>query len=243
MNQLYAANTEYEILTPNGWEDFDGVFLNENANKTSKTIIFADGTFITATNEHRFFGDGVEIKVGDICVGQELDSSNAAPMPVVSIEEILLRDTYEVFNATNHVIIANAIYSHQCDEFAFVRNTIAKEFWTAISPTLATGGKAIITSTPNSDDDQFWQIWLEANRCFDEFGNTTPIGRNGFKAFTALWNEHPDRDEKWAAEERIRVGDERFDREHNCCHGDTKVKISGEIGEITMSELFELLAK
>ena len=34
------------------------------------------------------------------------------------------------------------------DEFAFVRPTIAKEFWTAISPTLATGGKAIITSTP-----------------------------------------------------------------------------------------------
>ena len=41
------------------------------------------------------------------------------------------------------------------DEFAFVRNTIAKEFWTSLSPTLATGGKAIITSTPNSDDDQF----------------------------------------------------------------------------------------
>ena len=35
------------------------------------------------------------------------------------------------------------------DEFAFVRPTIAKEFWTSISPTLATGGKAIITSTPN----------------------------------------------------------------------------------------------
>jgi len=31
------------------------------------------------------------------------------------------------------------------DEFAFVRPTIATEFWTSISPTLATGGKAIIT--------------------------------------------------------------------------------------------------
>ena len=29
------------------------------------------------------------------------------------------------------------------DEFAFVRPTIAREFWTSISPTLATGGKAI----------------------------------------------------------------------------------------------------
>jgi hypothetical protein len=38
-----------------------------------------------------------------------------------------------------------------CDEFAFVRPTIAKEFWTSISPTLSTGVKAIINSTPNSD--------------------------------------------------------------------------------------------
>ena len=41
------------------------------------------------------------------------------------------------------------------DEFAFVRPTIAEQFWTSITPTLATGGKAIITSTPNSDEDQF----------------------------------------------------------------------------------------
>jgi len=102
------------------------------------------------------------------------------------------------------------------DEFAFVRNTIAKEFWTSMSPTLSTGGKAIITSTPNSDEDQFWEIWVEANKTIDEFGNETNIGRNGFKAFTALWSEHPDRDADWAAAERGRIGDERFDREHNC---------------------------
>ena len=32
------------------------------------------------------------------------------------------------------------------DEFAFVKPRIATEFWTSISPTLATGGKCIITS-------------------------------------------------------------------------------------------------
>ena len=37
-----------------------------------------------------------------------------------------------------------------CDEFAFVAPNIAEEFWTSISPTLATGGRAILTSTPNS---------------------------------------------------------------------------------------------
>lgn len=103
-----------------------------------------------------------------------------------------------------------------CDEFAFVRPSIAKEFWTSISPTLSTGGKAIITSTPNSDEDQFAEIWKGANKTIDEFGNETGIGRNGFKAYRAHWSEHPDRDEKWKSEEMGRIGEERFRREHEC---------------------------
>jgi len=102
------------------------------------------------------------------------------------------------------------------DEFAFVRPTIAKEFWTSIRPTLATGGGAIITSTPNSDEDQFALLWKGALKTEDEFGITRPdgTGTNGFYAYQADWTEHPDRDEKWAEEERAAIGDERFRREH-----------------------------
>ena len=103
-----------------------------------------------------------------------------------------------------------------CDEFAFVRPTIASEFWTAITPTLSTGGKCIITSTPNSDEDQFAQIWKSANNCFDEQGNETELGKNGFKAFRSAWQEHPERDEKWADQMRSQLGEERFRREMEC---------------------------
>jgi len=103
-----------------------------------------------------------------------------------------------------------------CDEFAFVRPTIAREFWTSISPTLSTGGKAIITSTPNSDEDQFATIWKEANKCVDEYGNPKELGINGFRSYRSYWNEHPDRDEKWAQEEQGRIGEDRFRREHGC---------------------------
>jgi hypothetical protein len=102
------------------------------------------------------------------------------------------------------------------DEFAFVRPSIAKEFWTSISPTLATGGKAIITSTPNSDEDQFALLWKGANKCEDAYGNPTDLGINGFKAYRSYWNEHPDRDEKWAAEQRAQLGEDRFRREMGC---------------------------
>jgi hypothetical protein len=103
-----------------------------------------------------------------------------------------------------------------CDEFAFVRPTIASEFWTSITPTLATGGKCIITSTPNSDEDQFAQIWRGANKCFDEQGNETEVGINGFRAYRSKWQEHPERDEKWAEQMRAQLGDERFRREMEC---------------------------
>jgi hypothetical protein len=103
-----------------------------------------------------------------------------------------------------------------CDEFAFVRPTIASDFWTSITPTLATGGKCIITSTPNSDEDQFAQIWKAANYCFDEFGNETELGKNGFKAYRSKWEDHPDRDQKWADEMKAQLGEERFRREMEC---------------------------
>ena len=103
-----------------------------------------------------------------------------------------------------------------CDEFAFVRPTIAKEFWTSISPTLATGGKCMITSTPNSDEDQFAQIWRLANKTFDEYGNEVELGVNGFKAFKSSWQEHPERDEAWARQMREQLGEERFRREMDC---------------------------
>jgi len=105
-----------------------------------------------------------------------------------------------------------------CDEFAFVQPNIATEFWTSISPTLATGGRAIITSTPNSDEDEFAIIWKESQDLFDEHGNTKDdgLGRNGFHGFRAEWNEHPDRDDEWRKVEMGRIGEERFRREYGC---------------------------
>jgi len=102
------------------------------------------------------------------------------------------------------------------DEFAFVRPSIAKAFWTSITPTLSTGGKAIITSTPNSDEDQFALIWKQANKTEDDFGNKTDVGTNGFKAYRAYWDEHPDRGQAYADEMLAQLGEDRFKREIGC---------------------------
>lgn len=242
MKQHYVENTEYEILTPNGWEDFEGIIFNENADKPSRTISFSDGTFITATNQHRFFSNKKERMVESLTIGDYLDST-IGTKEIINITDIILQDTYEIFNAKNHVINANDIHSHQCDEFAFVQPNIANEFWTSISPTLATGGRAIITSTPNSDEDQFALIWKESQDIFDEFGNETgtSLGRNGFHGFKSDWWDHPDRDENWKKEELGRIGEERFRREYNChAHNNiiTLMDENGKVFDIKIGDFF-----
>ena len=102
------------------------------------------------------------------------------------------------------------------DEFAFVEPNIAKEFWTSLSPTLSTGGKCIITSTPNTDEDQFADIWFGANKLVDNLGNETEIGTNGFRPYMATWKAHPERDQTWADSELAGLGEDRFLREHEC---------------------------
>jgi hypothetical protein len=132
------------------------------------------------------------------------------------------------------------------DEFAFVRPGIAREFWTSLSPTLATGGKCIITSTPNSDDDTFATIWRQANNTFDEHGNELEdgVGVNGFKPYMAIWDQHPDRDQAWADEEMASIGEERFKREHRCVSGDTLITVrfsDNEIKQMSIADLERIL--
>ena len=133
------------------------------------------------------------------------------------------------------------------DEFAFVRNNIATEFWVSISATLTQSkGKCIITSTPNSDEDQFARIWKDANKNIDEFGNETEIGTNGFKPVQVNWREHPDRSEEWAKVTRVELGNSRFRREHECCIGTTIVTLldtkSNKKFDIEIGELYKKLS-
>lgn len=102
------------------------------------------------------------------------------------------------------------------DEFSFVRPTIAREFWTSLSPTLSTGGKVIITSTPNQNDSPFAELWFGSQKTIDEYGNEQDVGVNGFKGYLATWESHPDRDEDWARAEFEKIGADRFNREHLC---------------------------
>ena len=213
---MFAENTDYEILTPDGWKDFRGI--TQVAEKVTFRLSLDDGNTVDATAGHHFFVKNKKIKLANLKINDFIDTVNG-PRRIKSIIEKPLTTVYdivEVDDLDHRFVVNHCFITKNCDEFAFVRPTIASEFWTSITPTLSTGGKCIITSTPNSDEDQFAQIWRAANDTFDEYGNTTALGKNGFRAFTSKWQETPGRDEAWAAQMRAQLGEERFLREMEC---------------------------
>jgi len=241
---VFVENIDYEILTPSGWKDFRGV--SKVSTKLTYRITLDSNEIIEATKGHYFFINNERITVKNLTIGSFIDTIQG-PKKIIDIIPLVETDVYDIIEVKdeNHQYIVNSCFiTKNCDEFAFVPPNVASEFWTSISPTLATGGKAILTSTPNSDEDQFALIWKEANMKFDEYGNEQELGRNGFFPFKAHWSEHPERDEKWAAEERSRIGDERFRREHECITGNSFISIkwpNGKIEQISIIELKQLL--
>lgn len=130
------------------------------------------------------------------------------------------------------------------DELSFVAPNIAKPFYTSLSPTLSTGGKCIITATPNTDEDQFAEIWFGANKLVDADGNETSTGPNGFRPFKAIWSDHPDRDQAWADAQLADLKEDRFRREHLCLKGSTVVEIetrNNETFAMSLESLYNVL--
>lgn len=99
------------------------------------------------------------------------------------------------------------------DEFAFVRDNIAEEFWTSVSPTLATGGSCIICSTPNGDTNRFAQLWRGANI---QSADTPGVGGNGFAPIEIKWNEPPGRDAEFKKKEIAKIGEIKWKQEYEC---------------------------
>ena len=97
------------------------------------------------------------------------------------------------------------------DEAAFVRNF--DELWMGLYPTLSTGGRAIVLSTPNGVGGQYYDLYMKAAAKESEFN---PI--------RLPWDVHPDRDEKWFEDECKNLSNKQIAQELLCdfaASGDT----------------------
>lgn len=90
------------------------------------------------------------------------------------------------------------------DEAAFI--TDIDKIYTAIKPTLATGGRCVALSSPNGIGNWFHQKWVESIE-----------GKKGsFHHILLNWDLHPERDQNWYEAEKANFSPREFAQEYEC---------------------------
>jgi hypothetical protein len=92
------------------------------------------------------------------------------------------------------------------DEFAFVPNHIADDFFSSVYPTISSGQrtKVIIISTPYGMN-HFYKLWVDAQN-----------QRNNYIWTEVHWSEVPGRDAKWKEETIKNTSERQFTQEFEC---------------------------
>ena len=92
------------------------------------------------------------------------------------------------------------------DEFAFIPNHIADEFFSSVYPTISSGKttKVVIVSTPKGMN-HFYRLWHDSER-----------GRNEYIPTEVHWSEVPGRDATWKAQTIANTSAQQFQQEFEC---------------------------
>ena len=92
------------------------------------------------------------------------------------------------------------------DEFAFIPNHIADDFFSSVYPTISSGKstKVIIVSTPRGMN-HFYRLWHDAE-----------LGRNEYITTDVHWSEVPGRDDDWKEQTIKNTSEAQFRVEFEC---------------------------
>lgn len=199
---------------------FNITLASRQIGKTTTTAIFA--TWYTCFNVDKTFG----------IVAQREKTAAEVFAKVKSIVEYLpffLKPGAYNFSTSNYSFDngCQAVYrvaSIDClqggtidclyiDEFAYIRNSKAREFWVNVYPTISSmkNSKIFITSTPNGKN-LFFELWQKAIE-----------HKNTFVPFRVDYWQVPGHDAAWVAQEKANIGEEGFAQQYGLSF-DTKMK-------------------
>jgi len=177
MNEVIKNISEWEIETPSGWSNFSGI-KRITKNKVC-TIVSSTGKRLTGSLNHKIkLENDTFVYLSDIQLGDTLLSGEVIVDKFYTDGDVKLYDLLDV--EKNNEYYTNDIVSHNC---AFIQKI--DEIWAAAQQTLATGGGAIVLSTPNGTGNFFHRTWVDA----ESGGQFHPIRLH--------WSLHPERDESW----------------------------------------------
>jgi len=97
------------------------------------------------------------------------------------------------------------------DEFAYVPQNVAEEFFSSVYPTITSGQstKVTIISTPKGLN-MFYRFWVNANKKPGE------EGKNEYVPMEVHWSDVPGRDDAWKKQTIANTSEEQFRTEFEC---------------------------
>ncbi len=227
---------EWEVLTPSGFKTFSKNRITDS----DKLLLveFSNGKSIKVTIGHRILSKNNSWINAESLKPNDKILSKDGILSICKISVIPGEKVYDLVNVEDvSCYYTNDIISHNCDELGFVPNTLAEEFLASVFPVISSGKdtKIFITSTPKGLNT-FYKIWTEAEQ-----------GKNGFVPIRVHWSENPDRDEKWADEQRKNLGSVKFAQEVLCVGPNTSIVIkskkTGKIEKIEIEEFYNRINK
>lgn len=222
-----------KILSSDGFKTFGG-FIDQGISSSLYELAFDDTSILKATFDHRLLRDDQWVEVEKLKVGDVVSDKKIKSIRLISNQRVY--DALEVSDVNNYY--TNSVLSHNCnylyiDECAIIPNNVADDFFTATYPTISSGEttKIALTTTPLGMNF-FYKFWTEAEQ-----------GINGFVPIRVHYNEHPNRDEKWAKEQLQLLGETKFNQETLCQFlGSSDSLLSGEaLGKLASKQPTHLL--
>ena len=192
--QTFISNDCFEVWTPDGWSDFDGVVINHDR----PTISLVDHN-LSCTPCHLIRDDAGDFIRADTTPHQEAG----------------VCDVYDLFNVHKaNQYFTNDVVSHNCsviyiDEAAFIAND--NEFYESTYPVISSGEqtKIIMTSTPKGRRGMFFNLFEGADEDVSK-------SKNGYKKLLFTWKSDPRKNEAWKKTTIERFGVARFMQEFEC---------------------------
>jgi hypothetical protein len=119
-------NTKFEILSPEGFVDFNGV---QKLKKNTRNIFFDNGLNLRASYNHKIYDfDGSEILIKNITIGHKIKSNSGYFIVNHIIDYEEESEVYDIIDAgKSHLYYTNNIISHNCNFLGSGDNVIPAE--------------------------------------------------------------------------------------------------------------------
>jgi len=219
MQQELIKIQDLKVLGGDGiYRTSDGLLITKNQKIIE--LYFDDESFLKCTLDHKIKTPDGWKTAKELNIYDTVFSHNDKQI-VLLYKEISKQkqDVYDLVNVeTTHSYVANNVQISNCivlDEYAYVPNGVAEEFFSSVYPTISSGTstKAILISTPKGLN-HFYKTWTNAQH-----------GKNGYVPVEAHWYDVPGRDEKFKQETIANTSEAQWRTEYECVDENTIIEV------------------